>query len=487
MPESSEQEDGYNPRGAEVSLAGRVSIRANGVLIDEERLPGRQGRLVFAYLVSENGRAVTRDELAEALWGEEPPPTWEKALGVIASKLRALLAECGIDGATALSSAFGCYRLELPAGSRVDVVAAAASLAEAEAALAAGDAGTARAAASRAASLVREPLLPGEDAAWVEGKRRELADLRVHALDCLADACLLSGDSSDAARWAQEAIDLEPFRESGYRRLMKAHAAAGNRGEALRTYEHCRRFLADELGAYPSPETDSLYRELLATTPGHGGPTTVPDPTPAASTMPSAEPAPSEARKTLTVLFADLAGWMEIVERLDPEAADQLATRYYRETQRVVLRHGGIIEKSAGGVITAAFGFPVAREDDALRAVRAALELSGAASALNEEIEGDEGSRLALKVAVNTGDVFVGLEGTTRAPLRRRCGGGRGPTRGGSRAAGGDTDRFDDPQPCPRRRRSGGGRQRIARGSRRACRGLARARTTVSATRRPEQ
>ena len=100
------QDDGYNACGAEVSLTGRVSIRANGVLIDEERLPGRQGRLVFAYLVSENGRAVTRDELAEALWGEEPPPTWEKALGVIASKLRALLAECGIDGAKALSSTF---------------------------------------------------------------------------------------------------------------------------------------------------------------------------------------------------------------------------------------------------------------------------------------------------------------------------------------------------------------------------------------------
>ena len=288
---------------------------------------------------------------------------------------------------------------------------AATLLAEAEAALAAGDSDTASTAASLAASLVREPLLPGEDAVWVEGKRRELTDLHVHALDCLADACLRSGDFSDAARWAQEAIELEPFRESGYRGLMKAHAAAGNRGEALRTYERCRRFLADELGAYPSPETDSVYRELLATTPGHQGPATLPDPTPAALTMPNAESAPSEARKTLTVLFADLAGWMEIVERLDAEAADQLATRYYRETQRIVLRHGGIIEKSAGGVITAAFGFPVAHEDDALRAVRAALELVRAASALSEELEGDEGTRLALKVAVTTGDVFVSLEG----------------------------------------------------------------------------
>ena len=139
MPASSRQENDKVQSGAEISLAGRVSIAANGVLIGEERLPGRQGRLVFAYLASEHGRAVTRDELAEALWGEAPPLTWEKALGVIASKLRALLAECGIDGAQALSSAFGCYRLDLPAGSRVDVLAAADSVNEAKAALAAGD------------------------------------------------------------------------------------------------------------------------------------------------------------------------------------------------------------------------------------------------------------------------------------------------------------------------------------------------------------
>ena len=84
--------------------------------IDEARFPGRQGRLLFAYLVAEQGRPVPRDELAEALWGEAPPATWEKALSVIASKLRGLLADAGVDGANVLTSAFGCYRLDLPEG-----------------------------------------------------------------------------------------------------------------------------------------------------------------------------------------------------------------------------------------------------------------------------------------------------------------------------------------------------------------------------------
>src|SRR3954451_19905517 len=114
-------------RGAplRVFLAGRVKVEADGGLIDEARFPGRQGRLMFAYLVTEEGRAVPRDELAEALWGETPPATWDKALSVVASKLRGLLAEAGADGADVLTGAFGCYRLELPEGSWVDVQAAA--------------------------------------------------------------------------------------------------------------------------------------------------------------------------------------------------------------------------------------------------------------------------------------------------------------------------------------------------------------------------
>src|SRR5215510_7075745 len=58
-----------------VFLAGRVAVETDGVVVDEGRFPGRQGRLLFAYLVAEQGRPVPRDELAEALWGETPPPS----------------------------------------------------------------------------------------------------------------------------------------------------------------------------------------------------------------------------------------------------------------------------------------------------------------------------------------------------------------------------------------------------------------------------
>jgi ABC-type transport system substrate-binding protein/DNA-binding SARP family transcriptional activator len=232
-------------------------------VVDEARFPGRQGRLLFAYLAAQPGRPVPRDELAEALWGDVPPATWDKALTVLVSKLRGLLADHGIDGTSTLTGAFGCYRLDLPEGSWVDVIVAAEAAPEAEKALAAGDLAKAKAAALLTESLTRPRFLPGENGAWVENKRRELADVRGRALGVLADACLRLGDEAQAAKWAEQAIALEPFRETGYRCLMGAHVAAGNRAEALRVYERCRRLLAEELGTYPSPETESIYRELL--------------------------------------------------------------------------------------------------------------------------------------------------------------------------------------------------------------------------------
>jgi DNA-binding SARP family transcriptional activator/ABC-type branched-subunit amino acid transport system substrate-binding protein len=262
-----------------VSLTERVSIEARGAVVDEQRFPGRQGRLVFAYLLAAHGRPVPRDELAEALWGDEPPATWEKALSVLVSKLRALLTECGLDGARSLTSAFGCYQLTLPAGTWIDVVAADEAATAAEHSFAAGELEQARAEASVAESLARRTFLPGEDGRWIEDKRAGLRETLVRALDCLADAHRLAGDPRAAVRVAEELVELEPYRERGYRLLMQAQSAAGNDAEALRVYDRCRRLLGEELGTYPSPETEAIYRELLEM-PGaqRGGSTSVPTP-----------------------------------------------------------------------------------------------------------------------------------------------------------------------------------------------------------------
>jgi branched-chain amino acid transport system substrate-binding protein len=245
-----------NPRPVvSILLTGRVALRANGLEVDERGLPGRQCRLVFAYLATEQ-RPVPRGELAEALWGDSPPPTWQKALSVIVSKLRDVLDDCGVDGSRALTSAFGCYRLELPQLTSVDVV---------EARRAVEHPASSAEELARAAEIAARPFLSGDDGDWIDARRRELADLRVRALERLADANLASGEHEQSARVAEQVVELEPYRESAYRRLMQAQMAAGNRADALWVYDRCRRTLADELGAYPSPETEAVYRELLRT------------------------------------------------------------------------------------------------------------------------------------------------------------------------------------------------------------------------------
>ncbi|HET7686665.1 MAG TPA: adenylate/guanylate cyclase domain-containing protein [Candidatus Limnocylindria bacterium] len=113
-------------------------------------------------------------------------------------------------------------------------------------------------------------------------------------------------------------------------------------------------------------------------------------------------PAGREVRKVVTVLFCDLTGSTEIGDRTDPEALRALMRRYY-ETARVVLeRHGGTVEKFVGDAVMAVFGIPVATEDDALRAVRAAVELRDTVHELG----------LEARIGVNTGDVVAG-EGDT--------------------------------------------------------------------------
>ena len=85
-----------------------------------------------------------------------------------------------------------------------------------------------------------------------------------------------------------------------------------------------------------------------------------------------------EVRKTVTVLFCDVVGSTELAERFDPEVMRSVMARFYAAIREPVERHGGTVEKVIGDALVAVFGIPVVHEDDALRAVRAALEMRAA-------------------------------------------------------------------------------------------------------------
>src|SRR4051794_41425544 len=82
----------------DVRLCGGVEVEADGRLLPEALLGGRQGRLVLAYLACERTRPVRREELAELLWPDELPDSWATSLSAVVSRLRRLFAEAGLDG-----------------------------------------------------------------------------------------------------------------------------------------------------------------------------------------------------------------------------------------------------------------------------------------------------------------------------------------------------------------------------------------------------
>ena len=124
-----------------------------------------------------------------------------------------------------------------------------------------------------------------------------------------------------------------------------------------------------------------------------------------------AEAAPArEVRKVVTVLFCDVTGSTALGERIDPESLRHVMARYFETAKAVVERHGGTVEKFIGDAVMAVFGVPTVHEDDALRAVRAADELRAGLVELNEELERGYGTRLELRMGVNTGEVVTGTE-----------------------------------------------------------------------------
>ena len=220
------------------------------------RLPGRQGRLLFAYLAVNRGRACPRRELIGVLWPETPPAAPDAALSALLSKLRGVLGSGALSGRSEV-------QLTLPGEVAVDVEQAAEAARLAEGSLQEGD--WRAAAASARGSLAVDPaaFLPDCDGPWLREQRGVLEGLRVRALEVLAEASLRAGELPEAAEAARAAVAAAPFRESAHVLLMEAHAAAGNPAEALRAFDDLRQLLREELGTAPGPLALALHERVL--------------------------------------------------------------------------------------------------------------------------------------------------------------------------------------------------------------------------------
>ncbi|HEX6236243.1 MAG TPA: AAA family ATPase [Acidimicrobiales bacterium] len=268
----------------EITIVGEVGARCAGEAA-VRRLAGAHPRTALAVLAIERPHGVRREDLADVIWPEGPPATWDSALRTVISRVRRFLASALGSGDDPVLARQGRYYLRLPDGTTIDVEVAEDEVVAARRALSSGDLATARAAAESAALRLAGDVLPGAAGRWVDHQRGRLRDLAVDALEVTSEAALAAGDTAGALAAATRAADGAPLRESAHRLQMAAHAAAGNRAEALGVFQRLRRGLVEDFGVDPSPETNAAYLALL------GGAPDTERPAPPLSAAPPARPA----------------------------------------------------------------------------------------------------------------------------------------------------------------------------------------------------
>jgi DNA-binding SARP family transcriptional activator len=240
-----------------VQLCGAAVVERGGERF-EGRLPGRQGRLLFAYLVLHRHRTCSRQELVAALWGDQAPTATEAGLNALISKLRKGLWPDAIDGRTSL-------RILLGPTAWVDVEAAEQAVHRAESRIALNDWRHAWGPSLAALFIAEREFLPDDASPWIDEQRNRMGEIRVRSLEAYALAALGTGGTElpAAVRAGRQLVRLMPLRESGYQVLMRALASQGNVAEALGVHAELSRILRDELGVSPCSSTQNVYQELL--------------------------------------------------------------------------------------------------------------------------------------------------------------------------------------------------------------------------------
>jgi DNA-binding SARP family transcriptional activator/tetratricopeptide (TPR) repeat protein len=244
-----------------VRLAGPLRVE-QGSRPEALRIGSAKERRLLAILAAQRPHALTPDRLAEALWPGRLPQSPAANIATLISRLRARL------GTAAVLGDRQGYRLGEPPTVRVDLDEAGDLVAQASRRLVDGAPGTATMAARRALDLMEaEPLVDEDDAPWVVDVRRRWHELRRAAHHHAAEAALATGDATTARAFASDALAADPYDESAMRLLLAADQAAGEPARAIVAYHGFRSRLVDELGVQPSPPTREAYLALLHETP----------------------------------------------------------------------------------------------------------------------------------------------------------------------------------------------------------------------------
>jgi DNA-binding SARP family transcriptional activator/class 3 adenylate cyclase len=388
----------------EFRILGPLEVLSSGRPVP---LGGPRQRALLALLLVHAGQVVSTDRLVDELWGEEDRNGAVHALQSAVSRLRRAL---GPDSARVVARSPG-YVLELEPG-QLDVHRFETLRAEGLGALSTGDGAEAARVLGEALRLWRGTALADFSyEPFAQAEIARLEELRLATLEDRIEADLALGRHAEVVGELRSVIPEHPFRERLRAQLVLSLYRSGRQAEALEAYREARNTLVEELGIEPGPALQDLEAAVLRqdsglllpaprtpATEGRGLPVVVEE----------APPPVPETRKTVTAVFCDMADSTPLAERLDPEAMRLVLARYFEVAASCFHRHGGTVEKFIGDAVVAIFGVPALHEDDALRGVRAAVELRDRLPELNVELDRDFGVQVSLRIGVNTGEVVAG-------------------------------------------------------------------------------
>ncbi|MGW9414728.1 BTAD domain-containing putative transcriptional regulator [Arthrobacter cupressi] len=380
----------------EFRILGPMEVREGTRRLD---VPGGRARALLAMLVLHAGDAVPSERLVDELWGEQPPPTANTVVQMHVLKLRKLLEPDreALGHPTLLVTQGSGYRLAISPG---DV-----------------DAGRFKQLLDQAAGQPAEPrsrLLTEALALWrgpaladfafhpfAQGTITALEELRLSALEARIEADLELGRNHGLVAELDLLVAEHPFRERLSGLLMLALYRAGRQADAIAAYRDARNRLVDELGVEPGPGLREIEAAVLRQDPslGERSPTRV-----------VTEGWLPRERRMVTVVGLEIVPASD--DDADAEALAAAGTRANEVAVAVLRTHGARVEQVVGGLMVAFFGFPVAHEDDAVRAVRAAVEVCDRLATVDEPVV-----RHAARAVVETGDIVVSGSGGSLADM----------------------------------------------------------------------
>ena len=242
---------------------GNVRVRVLGGFMVEGVADGdlgsRKARTLLKLLAVRRGSPVAIDTIAEVLWGDDQPSRPGEQVGVLVSRLRAVL------GAERIRRTDAGYVL---VADWIDVDELASLATAASRALNERRIGAARAAADAALAIARGPLLGDEDGLWIDSERAAVSATVTAVRRVAIDAAVAANDHTAAVALGEQLLASDPYDEVVLRAVMRAHLAVRRPAAALAVYARVRERLADDLGVPPTAETEALHATALAAADG---------------------------------------------------------------------------------------------------------------------------------------------------------------------------------------------------------------------------